>query len=78
MTGAYRAVLMLALVAAPARLRAQCPDGTPQPCERAAPGAPRGVAVLEFLNESSILIISDSGGETVDVSGTNPSVLKSG
>ena len=52
MTGAYRAVLMLALVAAPARLRAQCPDGTPQPCERAAPGAPRGVAVLEFLNES--------------------------
>jgi len=51
-TRAYRAVLMLALVAAPARLGAQCPDGTPQPCERTATRAAQGVAVLEFLNES--------------------------
>jgi len=41
----------LTLAAPPGGLRAQCPDGTPQPCARAAP-APTSVAVLDFLNES--------------------------
>ncbi|HTT68428.1 MAG TPA: tetratricopeptide repeat protein [Gemmatimonadales bacterium] len=44
--------LLLAVVMGPGALRAQCPDGTPQPCGRATERAARGVAVLEFLNES--------------------------
>ena len=42
--------LVVALTLAPAALRAQCPDGSPQPCGRAAPA--RSVAVLDFVNES--------------------------
>jgi hypothetical protein len=54
MTGRTAALVLLVGVMHPSWLAAQCPDGSPPPCQvvapRATPPAPRSVAVLYFDN----------------------------
>lgn len=62
---------ILALLAGPLELSAQCPDGTPSPCSRAKPAVtglgPRRIVVLPFENLAHDTALADVGRVTQEL-----------